>query len=129
MLASCAGKLESGKRLTMITAVVTNWDLCEVPSNNPVCKQEPLAVAIARARSLRTTSAQVATANAKWWSKFWNASWVSLPGDPTLEGFYYSTMYMIASASRRGKMAAGLWGPWVHSDAPAWQGDFTIDYK
>ena len=46
-----------------------------------------------------------------------------------LERFYYGTSYMIGSASRKGKMAAGLWGPWVHCDTPGWEGDFTIDYN
>jgi hypothetical protein len=126
-VASCAGKLPLGKPLTVTTVVLTNWDLCKTPAG---CA-EPLPAALARAAALRnaTTVSDIAAANAKWWSTFWTDSWVSIPDDLLLERYYYSTSYMIASASRRGSMAAGLWGPWVHSDRPGWQGDFTIDYN
>ena len=43
--------------------------------------------------------------------------------------YYYSSQYVIASASRAGKVAPGLYGNWVTTDHPAWNGDYTLNYN
>ena len=50
-------------------------------------------------------------------------------GDPLIERYYYSSQYMIASASRAGKVAPGLYGNWVTTDHPSWNGDYTLNYN
>ena len=91
------------------------------------CTIDPLNAA--RARVATVSAAAVAAANKRWWEVFWNTTFVEIPADPTLEQFYYAHSYLIGSASRAGKVAAGLWGPWVHGDSPEWAGDFTLDYN
>jgi hypothetical protein len=119
----CTTKLSRGQTLTVSSVVLSNWDLCSTPAG---CA-DPLPAALERAAGLHnitTTAAAsaaeagavsessvgaIAAANAAWWGAFWNDTWVALPDDPSLESFYYGTTYMIASASRKGKMAAGLY--------------------
>jgi hypothetical protein len=64
----------------------------------------------------------------EWWRNYWSQSFVDI-GDPTLEKFYYASQYITASASRTGKIAPGLYGPWVTTDHPSWNGDYTLDYN
>jgi alpha-L-fucosidase 2 len=64
----------------------------------------------------------------EWWRSYWSQSFVDF-GDPTLEKFYYASQYITASASRTGKVAPGLYGPWVTTDHPSWNGDYTLDYN
>jgi hypothetical protein len=46
-----------------------------------------------------------------------------------LEQFYYGAQYAVGSASRAGRMAPGLWGPWITTDTPGWNGDYTLNYN
>lgn len=117
--------------LQVATVIRSNLDLCgevEVATSTGSCDRDPLQPALAELlQALNTSSAaDVAAANAQWWSDYWNATWVTLPTDPTIEQFYYVHSYLIGAASRAGSVAAGLWGPWVHSDNPGWAGDFTL---
>jgi hypothetical protein len=64
----------------------------------------------------------------EWWRNYWSQSFVQI-GDPVLEKFYYASQYITASASRTGKVAPGLYGPWVTTDHPSWNGDYTLDYN
>jgi hypothetical protein len=91
------------------------------------CDIDPLNATLARVATVSATS--VAAANKRWWEVYWNTTNVAIPADPTLERFYYAHSYLIGSASRTGKVAAGLWGPWVHCDSPEWDGDYTLDYN
>ena len=114
--------------LQIATVLTSNLDLCpghEAPGS--VCDIDPLNASIARASTV--SPADVVRANQAWWFNYWNTTSVAIPGDATLERFYYVQSYLIGSASRAGKTAAGLWGPWVHDDSPAWGGDFTLDYN
>ena len=129
--ALCSGHVPADAApLTAITAVVTNWDLCNTPSG---CG-DPLPVAQAVAATFQSNStaklADVSAANTAWWAAFWAQSWMALPKEPLLEAFYYSQSYLIGSASRGTSMAVGLWGPWVHQDSMYCAGcDFTMDYN
>ena len=48
---------------------------------------------------------------------------------PQLERLWYCANYLMGMASRSGRTAPGLWGPWVSTDTPAWAGGYTLDYK
>jgi len=49
-----------------------------------------------------------------WWHKFWPEGFVSIP-DTRMESFYYIQMYKMASATRPGRPAMDLMGPWFRS--------------
>ena len=128
--ALCAGHLPTkASPLTIVIAVMTNWDLCDTP--NGCAEPLPSAQALAATfKTNRTALAGVSVANSAWWAAFWAQSWMSLPDEPLLEAFYYQQSYMIGSASRGTKMAVGLWGPWAHQDSMYCAGcDFTMDYN
>lgn len=62
-----------------------------------------------------------------WWDAFYAKSFVEIP-DKTVEKEYYASLYLLASASRSGEAAPGLWGNWVMKNA-AWNGDYTLNYN
>ena len=102
--------------LQIATVLTSNLDLCpghEAPGS--VCDIDPLNASVARASTV--SPAAIVRANQAWWFSHWNTTSVAIPGDATLERFYYAHSYLIGSASRAGKTAAGLWGPWVHDDS------------
>jgi hypothetical protein len=140
---SCIGNIRNGtdtdaatgaavtvESLVLATALVTNWDMCHSVAG---CG-DPLPAALDAVQNVtEATIAQINVANSAWWSSFWAKSWISLPKEPKLEQLFYGQMYLVASASRvdsRLPMAAGLWGPWVHTDNMYCAGcDFTMDYN
>ncbi len=65
---------------------------------------------------------------ARWWRDYWEKEYVIL-GDEELEEYYYGSLYQMGAASRAGKEAPGLFGPWITSSEPAWGGDYTLDYN
>lgn len=72
-----------------------------------------------------------AAAHAARWAAFWAAG-AAVQLDPRralLEGYWYGMQYFLGSTARPGKVAPGLWGVWGVTDAPAWNGDYTIDYN
>ncbi|HVZ75038.1 MAG TPA: hypothetical protein VHJ20_21800 [Polyangia bacterium] len=71
--------------------------------------------------------APLEAAHVAWWDAFYEKSFVELP-DKTLEKFFYASLYLLASASRAGEQAPGLWGNWVMRD-PGWNGDYTLNYN
>jgi hypothetical protein len=54
-----------------------------------------------------------------WWKNFWLKSIVQL-GDPTMMAYWYGGLYVMGAASRPGKIAPGMYGQWVTSDATKW---------
>jgi alpha-L-fucosidase 2 len=67
------------------------------------------------------------TAHESWWSSFYAASFVEI-ADKTLEKEWYGSLYLLASSSRAGEAAPGLWGDWI-ADNPAFNGDYTLNYN
>ncbi len=63
-----------------------------------------------------------------WWRNFWARSYVEIP-DKTIQSWWYGSLYVLASCSRSGNVAPGLWGNWITSPHMAWQGDYTLDYN
>ena len=72
--------------------------------------------------------ARAFAAHKAWWEKFWMASFVEIP-DKVIEQHWYSTQYIMASCSRAGKVAPGLWGNWITRDDTFWHGDFHLNYN
>ena len=62
------------------------------------------------------------------WEKFWDRSWIRID-DMTVEDTWYFCNYLLASASRPGAVAPGLFGPWIVLDRSAWGGSYTTDYN
>jgi alpha-L-fucosidase 2 len=88
-----------------------------------------LAAVKERARTLTTEkAAELYEGHRAWWRGYWSQSFVEMD-DPVLEKFYYASQYIMASASRSGKVAPGLYGPWVTTDHPSWNGDYTLNYN
>jgi hypothetical protein len=110
--------LKPGAKVYLVTSVLSDLDT-------------PKHLTAARARAEAVTPADLEKLNAahrEWWNKFWSESFVEL-NDPVLEKFYYVSHYIIASAARTGKVAPGLYGPWVTTDHPSWNGDYTLNYN
>ncbi len=63
-----------------------------------------------------------------WWEKFWKKSFIEIP-DKVIEQHWYATQYIMASCSRGGKIAPGLWGNWITSNNTAWHGDYHLNYN
>ncbi len=53
-----------------------------------------------------------------WWSRFWNSSWVKLPGNYAKP--WYWGLYEAASARRQGKAAHGYNAPWHSENYVTW---------
>lgn len=78
-----------------------------------------------------TSEANIASIHANhlaWWRQFWSKSFVEIP-DKTVQSWYYGSLYVLASCSRQGNVAPGLWGNWITSTSVGWQGDYTLDYN
>jgi hypothetical protein len=56
----------------------------------------------------------LAASHRAWWHAFWPQSFVSVP-DTRLENFYQIQMYKMASATRPGRPALDLMGPWFRT--------------
>jgi hypothetical protein len=68
------------------------------------------------------------SAHVDWWKQYWLKSYVDF-NDSALERYYYGHLYLIGSASRAGKMAPGLYGPWITTDSPQFSGDMHLNYN
>ncbi|HEY2019424.1 MAG TPA: LamG-like jellyroll fold domain-containing protein, partial [Bryobacteraceae bacterium] len=110
--------LKPGAQVYLVTPVLSDLDA-----------PDHLRAAKARAAALAPDDlAKLNAAHREWWTRFWSESYVDI-GDPEIERFYYSSEYMIASSSRAGKVAPGLYGNWVTTDHPSWNGDYTLNYN
>lgn len=66
--------------------------------------------------------------NKKWWKNYWLLSFVEL-SDYQLEKYYYTSLYLMACCSRENKMPPGLYGNFITTDNPKWNGDFHLNYN
>jgi hypothetical protein len=85
----------------------------------------------ARKRAAELTVSEIDAISARhraWWSKFWEKSFIEIP-DKEIERRWYAALYVMASCSREGKVAPGLWGNWITTDRPAWHGDYHLNYN
>lgn len=107
-----------GKRTVITVTIYTNND-----------RKDWKEGAIKEARSLTPGDIQAMyTAHRQWWRAFWERSGVRV-NDPVIEKYYYTSQYLFACASRGGKFAPGLWGPFITKDSSAWGGDYHLNYN
>ena len=109
--------LSAGGTVSLVTGVMSNRDSATYESD-----------VLASIATLTATDADaLETAHRAWWDAFFRKSFVEIP-DKTIEEEYYASLYLLASTSRTGEQAPGLWGNWVMKDA-AWNGDYTLNYN
>ncbi|HWI93085.1 MAG TPA: hypothetical protein VNT20_17530 [Flavisolibacter sp.] len=106
------------KRVTIALIVYTNFD-----------KKNWKEDAIKDVASITTASlSKLKAEHQKWWAGFWSQSNIKID-DPYLEKYYYASQYLFACASRKGKFAPGIWGPFITKDSTAWGGDYHLNYN
>lgn len=66
--------------------------------------------------------------HAAWWAAYWNKSWVSIP-QKQIEKDYYASLYVLGSAYRLGGFPPGIFGLWVLTEGPEWNGDYHLNYN
>ncbi len=109
--------LTPGQSYSLVASIVSNFDSATFQ-----------AAALSDVTGLM--QADVDTLSARhhaWWSTFYQQSFVEIP-NKTIEKEYYASLYLLASTSRSGEAAPGLWGVWVMTD-PNWNGDYTLNYN
>ncbi len=110
--------IPAGGKVTILVAVMDNRD-------TPHFFQAAVtAVRDANSQSVAAMWSQ----HLAWWKSFWSRSYIEIP-DKTIQSWWYGSLYVLASCSRHGNVAPGLWGNWITSTGPAWQGDYTLDYN
>lgn len=110
--------LQPGKKQWIAVVAYTNHDTVQWKEK-----------AVVEAEGLTVDRLEQAKVEHKdWWNAFWQESSVSI-GDQELERYYYMSQYLFACASRAGKFAPGIWGPFITRDEAAWGGDYHLNYN
>ena len=82
--------LEPGQRGHILLTMLSDLDA-------PDAREEAHRLCLAS----RTSWESLRERHRKWWEQFWCKSIVET-GDDTLDGFYYASLYILASATRAG---------------------------
>lgn len=69
----------------------------------------------------------LSSAHEAWWQVYYNASSVSLGGEPDTEAFWWSSIYTLGSGSRAGNPTMDLWSPWRTTDFSSWRSNPTME--
>ncbi|MEI7899570.1 MAG: LamG-like jellyroll fold domain-containing protein [bacterium] len=112
--------LDPGKTAVIVAAILSDLD-CK--GKDPLAEAQSLTAALTAGKI-----AEYGILHRQWWQAFWNKSFIEIP-DKVLEQHWYAAQYIMASCSRAGKVAPGLWGNWVTTDKPGWHGDFHLNYN
>eukprot|EP01084_Bolivina_argentea_P005802 10949_1 len=123
--AAIAFNITSNKN-TFVVSVVSNFDV------NSDSTHKIVSTAVNNAATLASNPAkieQIWVDNNKWFNAFWNLSAINIPAEPLIMQYWYKSLYMQGIANRENKFAPGLWGPFVTTDTPAWNGDYTLNYN
>lgn len=110
--------LQPGKKETIVVAIYTNHDTEKWHEKAMEGSANATAASIEAIRQ----------EHREWWDYFWGLSSVSFDDD-FLEKYYYQSQYIFACASREGKFAPGIFGPFITTDEPAWCGDYHLNYN
>lgn len=110
-------RLKPGVTQLIAVAIYTNHD-------RPDWKH----AAITDAVRFQANIDEIRTEHKRWWNNFWCQSHISI-NDDFLENYYYSSLYLLASSTRKGKFAPGIWGPFIMQDQAAWGGDYHLNYN
>ena len=113
-------RLEPGKMAIVASAILSDLD---VQGKDPLAEARFLATGLTLDKL-----AEYSAAHRQWWRNFWTRSFIEIP-DKVIEQHWYSAWYVMASCSRAGKVAPGLWGNWITVDRPGWHGDFHLNYN
>ncbi|HUT25528.1 MAG TPA: LamG-like jellyroll fold domain-containing protein [Sumerlaeia bacterium] len=111
--------IRKGQCVFLVSAILSDLD---APAG-------PRRAAVRRVAGL--TPAKIEGLNRRrqcWWRDFWSKSRIEI-GDPLIEKFYYGSHYIMACCSRTGKAAPGLFGNWITTDRPDWNGDYHLNYN
>ncbi|MGI5240479.1 glycosyl hydrolase family 95 catalytic domain-containing protein [Dactylosporangium sp. CA-139066] len=118
----------SGNRLTLTLAPGTTSTLVVgIQSSIDTGSYQSSAVSMVT----NLTQSDVDNHNAShrsWWQNLWSQSYVEIP-DKAIEKSWYGSLYLLASSSRTGKFAPGLWGSWIDKPDMAWAGDYHTNYN
>lgn len=109
--------LSPGGTYYMVTSIVSNYDSSSYQAT---------AINNVRARPAGDIEA-LKTSHETWWNDFYSNSFIEIP-NKRIEKQWYGSLYLLASSSRDGENAPGLWGNWI-ADNPAWNGDYTLNYN
>ena len=63
-----------------------------------------------------------------WWKNFWSKSFVQIP-DQKIQESWYGSLYLMACSSTPLSPPPGLYGNFITTTQPCWQGDYTLDYN
>lgn len=111
-------ELTPDKPVYLVTAIATDRDASE--------HRKAVLERVARAGADDLSA--VGQRHRQWWANLWDRSFVEIP-DKLIERHWYGALYILASCSRAGKAAPGLWGNWITTDQPAWEGGYTLNYN
>jgi len=111
--------LSQGQTITIAISVYTNHD---TPHYLQRAREDVHTLTENRLADMRT-------AHLQWWSDFWNAAHISIPSEPEIEKFWYGSHYLMACCSKAGKFAPGLFGNWITTNHPNWNGDYHLNYN
>jgi len=112
--------LQPTKTSVVVAAILSDLD-CK--GKDPLAEAEALTAAMTLDKI-----AEFGASHRRWWQDFWSKSFIEIP-DKVLEQHWYASQYIMASCSRSGKVAPGLWGNWLTTDKPNWHGDFHLNYN
>lgn len=96
-------------------------------NNNKLLKTDPIDEAKALLKTIPDYS-EATKSHQQWWREYWCKSSVSL-SDLQLEDYYYGSLYLMACCSRQNKLAPGIFGNFITTDNPKWNGDFHMNYN
>jgi alpha-L-fucosidase 2 len=68
------------------------------------------------------------TQHKRWWSDYWNKSFISI-NDSLLELDYYRSLYIMGSCSRDLEFPPGIFGTWITKELPQWCGDYHLNWN
>lgn len=91
-------------------------------------RQDWKEAAIVEAKNSRNNIEVIRSEHRQWWNAFWTQSRISIDDD-FLEKYYYSSLYLLASSTRKDKFAPGIWGSYITQDYAAWGGDYHLNYN
>ncbi len=110
--------LKPGKKILIVTAVNSGKDI----SNH-------ITESIAQATEQTEDGLEGLNALHKnWWKNYWLKSYVRTY-DTQLEQYYFGALYESACSYREGSICPGLFGAWVTTDKPNWDGNYTLSYN
>ncbi len=113
--------LQPGQRVTLLTTAQDNRPMPTGTDAQTAYPHFPPALTFAAVARLKTD-------HLAWWKHFWGKSFINIP-DKQVRNAWYGSLYILACCSAPGHDAPGLWGNFVTTTHPGWQGDYTLDYN